>query len=69
MFLGYSGTTSLGGKLVFFISFPSLPRAAKRRLAFGGVFSTSLPSELVSLQRSHGVRRHTHDLLGLEPSK
>ena len=69
MFLGCSGTTSLGGKLVFFISFPSLrvPLSVDWRL--GGVFSTSLPSELVSLQRSHGVRRHTHHLLGLEPSK
>ena len=68
MFLGCSGTTWLGGKWLFFISFP-LRRMLTRRLAFGGVFSTSLPSELVSLQRSHGVRRHTHHLLGLEPSK
>ena len=68
MFLGCSGTTSLGGKLVF-LSLSFAPQAVKRRLASGGVFSTSLPSELVSLQRSHGVQRHTHGLLGLEPSK
>ncbi len=38
MFLGCSGTTSLGGKLVFFISFPSLrvPLSVDWRL--GGSF-------------------------------
>ena len=54
------------GKWLFFISFPSL-RVLKRRLASGWALSTSLPSELVSLERSHGVRRHTTTFWGSSP--
>ena len=68
MFLGCSGTTSLGGKWVFFISclVPVCVSTSLRSARRGAV---ALYWQHVSLQRSHGVRRLTHDLLGFEPSK
>ena len=67
MFLGCSGTTSLGGKWLFLYLLPR-PRvrcdeSAERSARRGG----SLHWQPVSLQRSHGVRRHTQTFSGSSP--
>ena len=66
MFLGCSGTMSLGGKWVFFISC-LVPACVATSLPSARRGAVSLHWQHVSLQRSHGVRRHTQTFSGSSP--